>query len=38
LMMGIGHKNPELSRRVHHADHDKVFYSLKKESIKIKHY
>lgn len=38
LMMGIGHKNPELNRRVHHADHDKVFYSIPKETIEVTHY
>ena len=35
LMMGIGYKNEKLNRRVHHADHEKVFYSLKKEPIQV---
>jgi len=35
LMMGVGYKDSELNRRVHHADHDKVFYSIKKENIDV---
>lgn len=38
LLMGVGHKNPNLNRRIHHADNDKIFYSIPKEPIKIKHY
>jgi nitroreductase len=35
LMMGIGFKNSELNRRVHHKDHDFVFPAIKKEEISI---
>lgn len=35
LMMGIGYKNPELNRRIHHADHDTVFTTFKKETIQV---
>lgn len=38
LMMGIGFKNHELSRRVHHNDHNFVFPTIKKEKISVKHY
>ena len=36
LMMGIGHKNSEMNRLVHHADNSKKFYSIKKEPIAVK--
>ena len=38
LLMGVGHKNPNLNRRIHHADNDKIFYSIPKETIEVKHY
>jgi hypothetical protein len=37
-MMGIGFKNPELNRRVHHADHSFVFPTKAKQSIQVKEY
>jgi len=36
LMMGVGYKNPDMNRRIHHADNTKQFYSIKKEPIEVK--
>lgn len=35
LLMGIGYKDPNLNRRVHHKNHDFVFNSNKKQPIKV---
>ncbi len=35
LLMGIGHKNPLLNRRVHHADHSFVFPTKTKQEIQV---
>jgi len=36
LMMGIGYKDPNLNRRVHHANHNFVFPSKAKQEISVK--
>jgi nitroreductase len=38
LMMGVGFKDPNLSRRVHHENHDFTFPAIKKEEIFVKYY
>jgi hypothetical protein len=38
LMMGVGFKDPDLNRRVHHANHDFTFPAIKKEEIAVKYY
>lgn len=38
LMMGIGFKDPELPRRVSHANHDFVFPTFQKNDIDVKYY
>jgi nitroreductase len=38
LMMGIGFKNPELNRRIHHTDHSFMFPAIKKEEIKVQYH
>lgn len=38
LMMGVGFKNPELNRRVHHENHDFTFPAIKKEEIAVTYY
>lgn len=35
LMMGVGHKNKTVNRRVHHADDSVTFPSIAKEEIKV---
>jgi nitroreductase len=35
LMMGIGFKDPNLNRRIHHENHDFTFPSIKKEEIAV---
>jgi nitroreductase len=35
LMMGVGHKNNKINRRIHHADENVVFPTHKKEEIKV---
>lgn len=35
LMMGVGYKNPELNRKIHHLDHSVVFGSNKKQPMEI---
>lgn len=35
LLMGVGFKNPELNRRIHHADHSVMFASNKKEKMEV---
>lgn len=38
LMMGIGFKNPNLNRRVHHQDHEFIFPTKIKQHIFVKEY
>lgn len=38
LMMGIGFKNPNLNRRVHHTDHDFMFPTKVKQEISVTEY
>lgn len=38
LMMGVGFKDPNLNRRVHHADHSFVFPTKVKQEIQVNHY
>jgi nitroreductase len=38
LMMGVGFKDPDLNRRVHHENHDFTFPAIKKEEIAVKYY
>jgi nitroreductase len=38
LMMGVGIKDPNLNRRVHHENHDFTFPAIKKEEISVKYY
>jgi len=38
LLMGIGFKNPELNRRVHHTDHTIMFPTKQKQEIEVKMY
>jgi nitroreductase len=38
LMMGVGFKDSNLNRRVHHENHDFTFPAIKKEEIVVKYY
>jgi hypothetical protein len=38
LMMGVGIKDPNLNRRVHHENHDFTFPAIKKEEIVVTYY
>ena len=38
LMMGVGFKDPNLNRRIHHENHDFTFPAIKKEEISVKYY
>lgn len=38
LMMGVGFKNPEVNRRVHHLEHDFIFPTKVKQPIRVKHW
>jgi nitroreductase len=38
LMMGVGFKDSNLNRRVHHENHDFTFPAIKKEEISVKYY
>lgn len=38
LLMGIGYKDPNLNRRVHHANHNFVFPTKAKQEIEVKWY
>lgn len=38
LMMGIGFKNPNLNRRVHHTDHDFMFPTKVKQEVSVTEY
>lgn len=38
LMMGIGFKNSNVNRRIHHLDSSFVFPAIKKEEIKVNYY
>ena len=35
LMMGVGHKNTSINRKIHHADNSITFPSIPKEEIKV---
>lgn len=35
LLMGVGFKNPELNRRIHHADHSVMFSTNKKQTMEV---
>ena len=35
LMMGVGHKNTRVNRKIHHSDNSIVFPSIPKEEIKV---
>jgi nitroreductase len=38
LMMGVGFKDPNLNRRIHHENHDFTFPAIKKEEISVKYH
>lgn len=35
LLMGVGFKNPEMNRRIHHADHSVMFSTNKKQEMEV---
>jgi hypothetical protein len=35
LLMGVGFKNPEMNRRIHHADHSVMFSTNKKQNMEV---
>jgi nitroreductase len=38
LMMGVGYRNPEMNRRIHHTNHDFMFPTKTKQVISVTHY